>query len=135
MLPVFCGVKLLICFCYFNCNILVILCSLLCMAVSRVWSLSLSHVWFLSQDYVFFISTRIWFPWLLFKVSCLSFFYLKNIWNIKIHTNFHYFRSREKSAKRSTHDTDFEQFVMLIIFRNCEDWYPRICSVDRIHEN
>ena len=35
---------LLICFCYFVCMILVTLCSLLCMSVFHVWSLSLDYI-------------------------------------------------------------------------------------------
>ena len=46
--------ELLISFCYFVCIILVILCSLLRLSVSHVWSLSL--------DYILWISARILFP-------------------------------------------------------------------------
>ena len=51
--------ELLICFCYFVCMILVALCSLLCLSVFHVWSLSL--------DCILLISTRILVP--LFTLS------------------------------------------------------------------
>ena len=71
--------ELLICFCYFVCMILVTLCSLLCMSVLHVWSLSLDYILLIgrynlgSLDYSL---TRwaIQIPWsLLFRLFLPSF--------------------------------------------------------------